>query len=106
MPSAFIAAGASCVIASQWKVSNEVSALFFIDLYRRIYQQDMLPSDAIVATADMVRTLSPEAALRGGEGWSVSEETLEEAIAISRDTDSPFAHPFYWAPFVLTGRGW
>lgn len=106
MPSAFIAAGASCVIASQWKVSDEISALFFVDLYRRIYQQGMVPADAIVATADMVRTLSPDAALDGNEGWSVSEATLEEAIDISSNPDRPFEHPFYWAPFVLTGLGW
>lgn len=106
LPAAFLAAGAGCVVASQWKVSDQASRAFFIDLYRRIFRLREAPADAVVATATMLSALSPDEALAGDEGWSFDEEAIEDAIAISGTADRPFSHPFYWAPFVLIGRGW
>lgn len=105
MPAAFLAAGAGCVVASQWKVSDQAARAFFIQFYRRVYQLQGAPADAVVATARMLSALTPAEALKGGDGWSFDEVTINEAIEISMNPDRPFSHPFYWAPFVVIGRG-
>ncbi|HKY31185.1 MAG TPA: CHAT domain-containing tetratricopeptide repeat protein, partial [Candidatus Polarisedimenticolia bacterium] len=75
---AFLVAGARRVVASQWPVDDDSTAALMGDLFRRV--------------ADAERAGGPLRAARA----------LRDArLTVRRSKD--WAHPFYWAPFVLTG---
>lgn len=66
----FLTAGASTVVSSLWKVSDDSTALLMQEFYR-----------------SMRAGHAPAAAMR------------EAALAVRKQ----FPHPFYWAPFIVTG---
>ena len=65
-----LSAGASTVISSLWRVSDDSTALLMQEFYKRLHARAK-PADAMRAAALEVR--------------------------------KRYAHPFYWAPFVVTG---
>jgi CHAT domain-containing protein/tetratricopeptide (TPR) repeat protein len=65
-----LSAGASTVVSSLWKVSDDATALLMQGFYRRLRVGDR-PADAMRAAALEVK--------------------------------KKFPHPFYWAPFLVTG---
>jgi CHAT domain-containing protein len=67
----FLLAGASTVVSSMWKVSDDATSLLMQGFYRSL-RQGKDPADA----------------MRDAE-LNVRER---------------FPHPFYWAPFVVTGN--
>jgi CHAT domain-containing protein/tetratricopeptide (TPR) repeat protein len=73
LPRAFLFAGASSVVVSLWSVADRSTSEFMQAFYRDLVQ----------------RRLPPAAAL------------AEARRALRRD--ARFAHPFYWAPFVVIG---
>ena len=66
----FLEAGASAVISSLWKVSDDSTALLMAEFYRELKRGRREP--------EALRTAS---------------------LAVRQK----FPHPFYWAPFILTG---
>jgi len=81
-----LATGARTLLVSQWKVDDEATAL----LMKRFYQ-NWLGSGALASSPRMNKA----AALRDARRW----------LQAYRDPqgNQPFAHPFYWAAFVLVG---
>jgi CHAT domain-containing protein len=75
----FLAAGAHRVIASQWAVNDDSTAQLMSALFRQVVddERNARPVDFGRAMRDARR------AIRSQPQWS---------------------HPYYWAPFVLTGR--
>lgn len=113
LPAAFMRLGAGGVLATLWPVNDLSTALLiarFYDLHRG-------------------ETLPPAAALRGAQGWlrnarqaelkaylrgAVEEGRLPRefmqsidavlrAATASGGSEPPFAHPYYWSGFTLTG---
>ena len=108
LSTAFFFAGTPAVVMSLWRVSDVSTAL----LMRRFYENladDRSKSSALAEAKAWLRHLrrsdleklrreSPELAsvTRGlGAPQRVDKGELAD--------DKPFAHPYYWAPFVLTG---
>jgi CHAT domain-containing protein/tetratricopeptide (TPR) repeat protein len=78
---AFLFAGARNLLASHWPVSDDVAPIL------------------------ISRTLELERAGRSGAD-ALREAMREIRLDAAHDTDkSTWAHPFYWAPFVLIGNG-
>lgn len=73
LPRAFFFAGASKVIVSLWSVADESTSRFMQEFYRAWIRDDLTPAAALVRARR----------------------------ALQRD--SRYAHPYYWAPFVLLG---
>ena len=71
---AFLAAGASNVVATLWRVDDQATSLFMQRFYSRL-----------------------------GAGMSPSQAMKETKIDF-RDSDGPYAHPAYWAAFTLSGE--
>ena len=108
LSTAFFFAGTSSVVVSLWQVSDVSTAL----LMRRFY-------------GNLSEGRSKSAALAEAKAWlrNLSRSDLEklrrtsaEAGSMTRgfgqpqrvdkgelSDDKPFAHPYFWAPFVLTG---
>jgi CHAT domain-containing protein len=73
LPRAFFFAGTPRVIVSLWSVSDRSTADLMVGLYRQLLQEGAAPAVAL----------------------GRAKRTLREGVE--------FAHPFYWAPFVLMG---
>jgi CHAT domain-containing protein len=71
---AFLAAGASSVTMSLWKVDDKSTAILMQEFYRNLLNG--MPKDAALAAA--------------------------RSTLVSKSKD--YANPFFWAPFVLTGE--
>jgi len=69
---AFLLAGARNVLGSLWRVSDEAAQAYMQHFYREYVQHDTEPARAAQVAAR----------------------------ALSRQAE--FAHPFFWAPFVVT----
>jgi CHAT domain-containing protein len=101
---AFFVAGSRSLIVSQWEVSDEATALLMVRFY-----QNLLGSRPGLAPLSKVESL------REAKDW-LRRLTLDEAdreLAQLRGEDQPpaaggsslprYAHPFYWAGFILIG---
>jgi len=66
--------GAKAVLATLWAVADQSTALLMADTYR----------------------------LRQAQGLTKIEALRQAQLALQRQT--PYAHPFYWAPFILMGN--
>jgi CHAT domain-containing protein/Tfp pilus assembly protein PilF len=98
---------AKSVLATLWKVADDSTAQLMQDFYRQ-RAQDKPPSRAQALRAAQL------ALIRGQSVAQVNQETArgasradapKEATAGAAPTDPNrlYAHPYYWAPFVLSG---
>jgi CHAT domain-containing protein len=93
---------AKSVLATLWKVADNSTAALMQDFYRQ-RAQDQPPSRAQALRAAQL------AMLRGQSVQQVQLDVQRGAIrsdatkAAAADPQRPYAHPYYWAPFVLSG---
>ena len=90
LASAFLQVGARCVLVSLWNVDDEATAL----LMRRFYENwtgRSLPGDSQPARGPMPK----------GEALREARQWLRAYT--DKNGRTPFAHQFYWAPFILIG---
>ena len=108
LSTAFFFAGTSSVVMSLWRVSDVSTAL----LMRRFYgnlSEGRPKSGALAEAKAWLRNLrrSDLESLRRKLGESVAgTRGLGAPQRVDKGEladDRPFAHPYYWAPFVLTG---
>lgn len=86
LPGAFIEAGASAVVSSLWPVDDVSTSLLMAELYRRHFGG--------MGVAD---------ALRGAQRWLREATAKDLGFAEAHPDVAPFAHPYYWAGFTVTG---
>lgn len=100
-------AQAKSVLATLWKVADESTANLMQDFYRQRAQPEP-PSRAQALRAAQTAMI---------EGRFASDEPVDpsttrgarlagasdESSAVTKDPRKPYAHPYYWAPFVLSG---
>jgi CHAT domain-containing protein len=97
--------GAGAVMASLWEVSDAITPELMAEFYRlrqngagmtkaAALQQAQLAllHGKLKANADAPRRSERVGEIKGG------------APAFKRDPQAPFAHPYYWAPFILIGN--
>jgi len=84
-------AGARSVIASLWNVDDEATGKFFVQFYETLQRE---------------RNLGKAEAVRKTQLQFLHGEVFTEQAAVDGEKISPrdFSHPFFWAPFVLTGN--
>ncbi len=113
-------AGARSVVLSLWKVDDSATALFMERFYQNLLGQreglakPMSKAAALAEAKQWLRTLPRQevlarvAALSGGVSRGKGRPPLPRLaeppkVAEGEKDTPPFAHPYYWAAFVLFG---
>jgi CHAT domain-containing protein len=102
---AFLSRGARSVVLSLWQVDDEATALLMVRFYQNLLGKrglkgPMPRAEALGEAKDWLRNLSAKEV-------KVEVERLPRGKADRsvplRKVSKPFAHPYYWAAFVLVG---
>jgi CHAT domain-containing protein len=70
--------GAAAVLSTLWSVADESTSIFMHDFYEAAADQGTTKMEAL--------------------------QLAQQAFIDSSGTEQVYSHPFYWAPFVLTGN--
>jgi len=98
-------AGAKAVLATLWPVADGSTALLMRALYEAHKNDHMDKADALQSAQ-----LALIHGTAQGDGAGKSQRGLTRADSapvvgnFTPDPNAPFAHPFYWAPFILMGN--
>lgn len=111
---AFLLAGSQSVVSSLWKVDDLATALLMVRFYENL----------LGARDDLAQPLPKAAALQEAKTWlrhitlAQQQEMLDQSargrpvvtrsaggLSAAIHSDLPYAHPHFWAAFVLIGDG-
>lgn len=100
LPAGFLRGGAPAVLSTLWQVADLSTALLVAEFYR-LHIEERLPIEHALRGAQIwLRGLSSKEAMAELAGRPPTARTDD---ALASESPCPFAHPHYWAPFVLTG---
>ena len=100
--------GAKAVVASLWPVADR-STKFLMQEFYRVRESQAGMSKVAALRAAQLKLLRGEIAV---DGQSTSRQIIHEDAKpdeakrplFKPDPKAPFAHPYYWAPFILIGN--
>lgn len=100
--------GADAVIASLWAVADESTALLMTEFYR-LRKESLLLTKAAALQLAQQKMLAGKLQLPPGERRRSAKAVKAQANlagtpAFPFDKSKPYAHPYYWSPFVLIGN--
>jgi CHAT domain-containing protein len=113
MRRAFELAGVHTLICTLWKVDDLASAILMTAFYKKLLENKLSKAAALSAAKEYTRTLTPIQLELDGWGTYVDDllargfekEAMRLQDALDDEPDAtPFAHPYYWAGFVLQGE--
>ena len=104
---AFLIAGAKCVIGNLWHVDDAAAALLVTELYRHLLSPEHpSPSAALARAQAWLRDLPDGSAASKALNLDLSESGCLLSRNLRKRGKRPFADPFYWAGYTVSGAGW
>ncbi|HEX8145594.1 MAG TPA: CHAT domain-containing protein [Pyrinomonadaceae bacterium] len=97
--------GASSVIATLWKVADDGTSRLTTEFYRLRPSRPGTPKSAILRQAQLNLLSGKDSAAEESQRRAVVVGTNDPKVKgpSTPPPSAPFAHPYYWAPFVLFG---
>ncbi|WP_246844076.1 CHAT domain-containing protein [Hydrocoleum sp. CS-953] len=111
LPSGFLLAGSTNIVASLWSVRTDVTALLMLRLY-----QELEKSDNIVLALKKAQNWLRNTNVKKLKEW-VRQSTLIEICRVQLEQDftqmenqegenfKPYESPYFWAGFCVVGKG-
>ncbi len=98
--------GANSVIATLWSVADTSTALLMREFYRLREEQGLPKAEALrLAQLAMLNgEIMDTSSGQSESGRTVRSKSGGDRKRFSADPEKPFAHPYYWAPFILMGN--
>lgn len=99
--------GAKGILATLWPVADESTGVFMRELYReKTSHQDMTKAEALRQAQLALLQGRAVGKLRADERGAtrVARGGQDGFVPWKTDAAAPFAHPYYWAPFILMGN--
>jgi CHAT domain-containing protein len=98
-------AGAKAVLATLWPVADGSTALLMRAMYQAHKTDHVDKADALreAQLALLHGTVQAEGAGKAQRGLA-RMDSVPASGSFVVDPRAPFAHPFYWAPFILMGN--
>ena len=99
-------AGAKAVLATLWPVADGSTALLMRALYQAHKNDHLDKADALrdAQLALLRGTAHSDAAGKAERGLTRVDGPPPAVGSFTPDPHAPFAHPFFWAPFILMGN--
>jgi CHAT domain-containing protein len=98
-------AGAKAVLATLWPVADGSTALLMRALYQAHKSEHVDKADALRdAQLALLRGTAHSDSAGKAERGLTRVDSPPAAASFTADPHAPFAHPFYWAPFILMGN--
>jgi CHAT domain-containing protein len=96
--------GARAVLATLWEINDASTGVLMADFYRRWTTGDGLPKADALRQAQLALLHSdPQAAQPKAGGRGIHAAGEDDADGSPKPA-TPYAHPYYWAPFFLEGN--
>ena len=94
--------GAKGVLATLWPVADESTALLMQTLYRLRIEKQLTKAEAL--RQSQLALLTGQATGSGSVKRGARRSDGGQAATFTADPKAPFAHPYFWAPFILMGN--
>jgi len=107
--------GAKAVIATLWPMADASTKALMQELYRRHKTQPRIPKIEALRQAQLALLYGQKSVRKmvdqGKRGVTVivpvaehSDSSTSALLRFPLNPQAPYAHPFYWAPFILIGN--
>jgi len=101
--------GASSVLATLWPIADASTGRLMADFYRLRYEEKLSKAEALRrAQLNLMQgrltAKEGQTETRDAKVPSVSPLVKEKIAPAQRWTEKYYAHPYYWAPFILMGN--
>jgi CHAT domain-containing protein len=103
--------GAATVLATLWPIADESTGRLMSDFYRLRFDEKMTKAEALRQA--QLNLMHGRAAEPAGQAQTRGKATVapvsslmkeDQAAAVQPWTGETYAHPYFWAPFILMGN--
>ena len=109
--SAFLSAGVRTVLSTLWRVESEASMVLIVEFYRNL-NQGKTPAAALRQAQSFLAYADRQTLYDwlGNVLTLVTSSSMQRLLRERQQTlkaselAQPFGHPYFWAPFTLTGQ--